>query len=146
LVILMQDNLGPVQVQATGDFAQTNDCASASYARPYCSFNVTFTPTAAGTRNGNLAITYNLNPPQGSPSTLNIPLSGVGVGTFPPIAPRPGRGPRPTGSQTIHAISVHGPQDGTSASLARNRRRRKLSPAARRKQMELEDLQEKGVH
>jgi hypothetical protein len=38
----------------TGDFAQTNDCGASLGPLSFCTFHVTFTPTAAGTRTGTL--------------------------------------------------------------------------------------------
>jgi hypothetical protein len=44
--------------QVTGDFSQTNNCSSAGLRYGYsCVYNVTFNPTASGTRTGTLAIT-----------------------------------------------------------------------------------------
>jgi hypothetical protein len=57
-----------------GDFAQTNDCLSSLAPGANCSFNVTFTPTAAGSRSASLAITDNAG---GSPQTVS--LTGTGV-------------------------------------------------------------------
>jgi hypothetical protein len=43
-------------VTAAGDFAQTNNCAAVA-AGASCTVQVTFTPTATGTRNGTIAVT-----------------------------------------------------------------------------------------
>jgi hypothetical protein len=58
----------------SGDFAQTNNCGSAVGAGANCTINVTFTPSAAGSRNGSLVITDNAS---GSPQTVS--LTGTGV-------------------------------------------------------------------
>jgi hypothetical protein len=63
-------------VAATGDFAQTNTCATSIPAGASCTVNVTFTPTATGTRTGTLTITGNAS---NNPTT--IALSGTGAGT-----------------------------------------------------------------
>jgi ASPM-SPD-2-Hydin domain-containing protein/HYDIN/CFA65/VesB family protein len=60
-------------VAVTGDFAITNGCATVAAAGGTCAINVTFTPTAAGTRTGTLTITDNS---VGSPRTLQ--LTGAG--------------------------------------------------------------------
>jgi hypothetical protein len=60
---------------ASGDFAQTNTCASSVRAGASCTVSVTFTPTASGTRTG--TITINDNAP-GSPQTVS--LTGTGTG------------------------------------------------------------------
>jgi len=57
-----------------GDFSQTNTCGSLVAAGGSCTINVTFTPTAAGTRNASLFVSDDAS---GSPQTL--PLSGTGT-------------------------------------------------------------------
>ncbi len=60
-------------IAVSGDFAQTNDCASLA-ASASCTFNVTFTPTAGGARTGILTIDSN------DPSSPQIvALSGTGI-------------------------------------------------------------------
>ncbi|HEY6766006.1 MAG TPA: choice-of-anchor D domain-containing protein [Candidatus Sulfotelmatobacter sp.] len=66
-------------IQATGDFAETNDCSSTLAASSSCTISVTFTPTAAGTRAGTLTINDDA---LGNPQT--VPLAGIGTAT--PIA------------------------------------------------------------
>jgi len=61
-------------IQSTGDYAQTNTCPAALAAGFSCTINVTFTPTAYGTRNGTLTISDNA---QGSPQVVN--LAGAGA-------------------------------------------------------------------
>ncbi len=65
-------------VAATGDFAQTNNCAGTLAANAACTVNVTFTPTATGTRTGTLSVTDNAN---GSPHQVALSGSGVTAGT-----------------------------------------------------------------
>src|SRR6185437_7504677 len=62
-------------IWVTGDFSQTNNCAPpfGPFTGPFCTINVTFTPTAIGPRSGSLIISSN----QG---TLAIPLSGSASG------------------------------------------------------------------
>ena len=57
-----------------GDFTQSNTCASTIAAGSSCTVNVTFTPTAAGTRTANLTFTDN---GPGSPQVAS--LGGIGA-------------------------------------------------------------------
>src|ERR1019366_7730185 len=75
-VILRNSGNAPLTVgtlQITGDFAQVNNCPTSLAAYSSCTIDVTFAPTASGSRNGSLTISDNA---QGSPQTVN--LSGVG--------------------------------------------------------------------
>src|SRR5260370_1860398 len=70
---------GPLRIislSATGDFSETDSCTSSSplAVRSTCTANVTFTPTAAGSRAGGLSIANcaNILP-------AIIPLSGTGI-------------------------------------------------------------------
>jgi parallel beta-helix repeat protein len=60
-------------IGTTGDFAQTNTCGSSIAAGASCTVSVTFTPTASGTRTGNLTITSNA-----SNSPTIVALTGTG--------------------------------------------------------------------
>jgi hypothetical protein len=63
-----------------GDFAQTNNCPATLATNQSCTLNVTFTPTAAGSRSAMLVITDNAaNSPQ------NVSLSGTGQAAGAPI-------------------------------------------------------------
>ncbi len=64
--------LGTIQI--TGDFIQVNNCPGSLAANASCTINITFTPTASGTRSGSLTISDNA---AGSPQTVN--LSGTGA-------------------------------------------------------------------
>jgi len=66
-------------IAVSGDFAQTNSCGTSVAASANCQINVTFTPTAIGTRTGSVTIT---DKAAGSPH--NVSLSGTGV---PPATP-----------------------------------------------------------
>jgi pimeloyl-ACP methyl ester carboxylesterase len=61
-------------IVASGDFAQTNTCGGGIPGGSSCIINVTFTPTATGTRTGLITITDNA---AGSPQTVG--LTGTGV-------------------------------------------------------------------
>src|SRR5271170_2834399 len=65
--------LAITSVVASGDFAETNTCGISLAASANCAISVTFTPTAAGTRNGSLTITDNAG---NSPQT--VVLNGTG--------------------------------------------------------------------
>jgi hypothetical protein len=60
-------------IQVTGDYSQTNNCPSALAAGSGCTFNITFAPTATGTRNGALTLTDSVS---GSPQTVIFTGSG----------------------------------------------------------------------
>ena len=68
-------------ISASGDFAQTNTCGNSVAVGANCIINVTFTPSAGGTRNG--ALTISDDAPD-SPQVAT--LAGVGqdfsIGTF----------------------------------------------------------------
>lgn len=76
-IVMLSNNgnqtLNVSSVSVSGDFSQTNRCPAALAAGSSCSINVTFTPTASGTRNGSLTFTDNA---ANSPQT--VPLSGMG--------------------------------------------------------------------
>jgi N-acetylneuraminic acid mutarotase len=61
-------------IASSGDYSQTNTCPASITAGQNCAITITFTPTAAGTRNG--AVTLKDNSP-GSP-TQTISLTGTG--------------------------------------------------------------------
>ncbi|MEV8511840.1 choice-of-anchor D domain-containing protein [Dactylosporangium sp. NPDC051484] len=62
-------------VTTSGDFSQTNNCGSVAVGAS-CVVNVSFRPTASGTRSGTLTVTSNAS---NSPATVE--LSGTGAGT-----------------------------------------------------------------
>jgi hypothetical protein len=64
-------------VAATGDFSQTNNCATVAVGAS-CAVTVTFTPTTGGTRTGTLTITSNAN---NSPTTVSLTGSGIDSST-----------------------------------------------------------------
>ena len=66
--------LNIVNIATTGDFGQTNQCPSTLNAGQKCVIEVTFSPTAQGTRTGTLAVTD--NSPNGLPQ--NVGLTGTG--------------------------------------------------------------------
>jgi hypothetical protein len=59
------ETLTITSIVPSGDFTQMNNCGTSVAAGASCTINVTFTPTATGTRSGSLAITDNApNSPQ----------------------------------------------------------------------------------
>ncbi|MDX6390607.1 MAG: hypothetical protein QOJ73_1670, partial [Streptosporangiaceae bacterium] len=64
-------------VAVTGDFSQTNNCASIAVGGS-CTVTVTFKPTASGTRTGTLTVTSNAN---NSPTAVTLSGSGIGSTT-----------------------------------------------------------------
>lgn len=66
--------LNITSITASSDFQQTNTCASSMSAGAKCTISVTFTPTAIGTRTGDITIADNA---AGSPQSVT--LSGVGT-------------------------------------------------------------------
>ena len=71
-------------ITASGDFAQTDTCGSSVAAGAKCSINVTFKPTAPGTRTGALRVTDNTS---GSPQTVNLTGTGVAGTTTASLLP-----------------------------------------------------------
>jgi endoglucanase Acf2 len=68
-------------IAVTGDFSQTNNCGASLAANAGCAINVSFKPTAAGSRTGTLTVSDNAS---SNPQTAS--LSGTGV-TQGPAAP-----------------------------------------------------------
>ena len=77
-VILANSGTGPLtitNISAVGDFSETDNCVGVlAVNQKNCQVNVTFRPTAAGSRTGSLLITDDAS---GSPQS--IPLSGLGI-------------------------------------------------------------------
>jgi hypothetical protein len=67
-------------VTASGDFTQTNNCASVTVGAS-CTVTVSFKPTASGTRSGSVTVTGNANN-----SPLTVALSGSGIGATTNVA------------------------------------------------------------
>jgi len=76
-ITLTNARSGPVpivDIRARGDFAQTNDCPASLPGGSSCTVSVTFTPTEAGQREGELVVT---NLEDGLEMTL--PLTGLAI-------------------------------------------------------------------
>jgi hypothetical protein len=62
-------------ITTSGDYAKSSNCASSLAAHTYCTINVTFAPTASGTRSGTLTVTDNA---AGSPHSVTLTGNGLG--------------------------------------------------------------------
>ena len=69
-------------ISTSGDFSQTNTCGSSVAANASCTINVTFKPTAIGTRTGAVTVTDNA-----SPATQTVSLTGTGTAPAVTISP-----------------------------------------------------------
>ena len=105
-------------IATTGDFSQTNTCGTSIAANSSCTISVKFTPTAAGTRTGNLTITA-------SGIANTVPLSGTGV------APGPVLNPSPTSLSFPSTIVGNSRRRRPSRSPTRARPRRPSRPSRR---------------
>jgi hypothetical protein len=110
--------LNIASIAASGDFAQVNNCPRLVLAPgASCQIGVTFTPTAAGARNGTLSITDNAF---GSPH--QIPLAGTGTqlpGAAPLVSLTPSSlafGGQPVGSAS--AVQIVTLSNAGTAALA----------------------------
>lgn len=103
------DAPGLPTLTVTGDFSETDDCASGVPAGSKCDVNVVFTPTAGGTRNGVLTFAFG-----GSISPVTVPLTGVGTAPAVTLSPTSlSFGVQPTGT-TSAAQQVTITNSGTS--------------------------------
>ena len=68
------DDLSIIEVSATGDYSETDDCVSSSplAAGAMCTITVTFQPTQVGIRNGQVRMTNSFTHP------VSFWLTGVG--------------------------------------------------------------------
>jgi hypothetical protein len=72
----LQGTISLSSIAASGDFSETNNCGGGLASLGNCTINVTFTPTAMGTRAGTVTITDN-----GPDGQQSISLAGTGTGT-----------------------------------------------------------------
>lgn len=93
-------------ITASGDFGQSNNCGSSVLPGNSCVINVTFTPTAAGSRTGTLTVTDNA---PGSPQTVS--LSGTGTDFSITVASGSSSGASVTAGQTgSYTLTLGGSQ------------------------------------
>ncbi|HET9281327.1 MAG TPA: choice-of-anchor D domain-containing protein [Candidatus Angelobacter sp.] len=85
IVTLTNSGDGPLTISAitaSGDFTQTNACGSTLAAGANCTINVTFTPSATGSRSGSLSLNSN-----SSAAVSPISLAGTGVAPLAALSP-----------------------------------------------------------
>jgi hypothetical protein len=73
--------LSVTRVNASGDFAENDNCSTPLPPGTGCDINISFSPTATGSRKGVLTVSSNAS---GSPQS--IPLAGVGIAGMPGVA------------------------------------------------------------
>jgi hypothetical protein len=74
LANLGSSNLVVTSLQSSGDFTETDTCVGTVSAASTCNINITFTPSATGTRNGTITIADNA---AGSPQSFAV--TGIGA-------------------------------------------------------------------
>ena len=67
-------NLQISVITNTGDFSNSSNCSAPIAPSSSCTISITFTPTAAGVRNGSVVITSNAN---GSPQSISVTGTGT---------------------------------------------------------------------
>ena len=83
IVTLTNTGLIPIDISninIDGDFSQTNNCGATLEAGTSCQFEVIFSPTATGIRNGSLSV-------ETSAGLLSVNLTGIGI--EPAVVPNP---------------------------------------------------------
>jgi len=94
-----------------GDFAETNTCGSSVAAGANCTINVTFTPTAGGTRTGTVTITDNAS---GSAQTVSLTGTGEDFTVAPPSGGSTSATVSPGQTATYNlSLAWTGPLNGT---------------------------------
>jgi Abnormal spindle-like microcephaly-assoc'd, ASPM-SPD-2-Hydin len=104
--------LTPTAITITGDFGETDNCTGTTInAGAACSIQVSFTPTQAGTRTGQVTISANV-----SGSSLTVALSGTGQapGNFQVTPPKVSFGQVEVGT-TSSALQVTVTNSGAAA-------------------------------
>ena len=116
-VVLTNSGTGSLTIsslQTTGDFAQTNGCTTAIAAGSTCSMQITFTPTALGTRTG--VLTINDSAP-GTPHTMS--LTGTGASLALGVAAGGSNSATiQAGGTASYSLSIGGAAYGGTASLS----------------------------
>jgi N-acetylneuraminic acid mutarotase len=98
-------------IASSGDFSESNTCPTTLNAGQNCTITVTFTPTAAGTRNG--AVTLKDNCPGSASQT--IALTGVGTTNAMTLLPNSLNFPPQTPGTSSQPMSITLYNDGTAA-------------------------------
>jgi hypothetical protein len=107
--------LQELAIQQSGDFSETNNCGTSLRAFGTCQLQVTFTPTAGGSRSGTVTITDNAS---NGPQTIS--LTGTGIESI-GLAIAQGGSASATvsaGSSATYSLSIGGQGMSGTASLA----------------------------
>lgn len=88
--------LSLTSITASGDFGQTNNCASSLAINASCTITVTFTPATTGTRSGSITLVDNA-----AGGTQSVPLTGTGIAPAVSLSPAS----LSFGNQTVGATS-----------------------------------------
>lgn len=105
--------LAIASIAASGDFAQTNTCASSLAAAGKCTISVTFTPSATGSRAGTLTVTDSA---AGSPQTAALAGTGQDL-TIAPAGTSSSSATVTAGSAAQYSLSFS-PAGGFSGTVA----------------------------
>ena len=100
-------------VTVTGDFAQTNTCGTSVVASAKCTFSITFTPSATGTRTGVVTVTDSAAK---SPQKINLTGTGQSGSTLTSITLSPGSGLVSVGG-TLQLTATGNYSDGSTQNL-----------------------------
>src|SRR5437667_184648 len=90
-------------IVASGDFAQTNNCGGSLAVGGNCAINVTFSPTASGTRTGSLRATDNTS---GSPQTVSLTGAGSSIAADFSLSVAPTSGTITAGQSATFTLNV----------------------------------------
>src|SRR5256884_401020 len=90
-------------ILASGDFAQTNNCGGSLAVGGNCAINVTFSPTASGTRTGSLRATDNTS---GSPQTVSLTGAGSSIAADFSLSVAPTSGTITAGQSATFTLNV----------------------------------------
>lgn len=101
-------------IVASGDFSQTNDCGATLAAGVSCTVNVTFKPTASGTRTGAITITDSA---AGSPHTVNLTGTGSNAAVDFTLSSSPASATVTAGRSATYTVSI-GASGGFSQAVA----------------------------
>jgi parallel beta-helix repeat protein len=102
-------------IATSGDFAQTNTCGSSIAANGSCAVSVTFTPTATGTRTGNLTVNAG-----GVTNTVSLTGTGTAPGPVLNAAPASLSFARTVVGSTAAAQTVTVTNSGTTTATVSN--------------------------
>ena len=90
-------------ISTSGDFAETDNCGSSVAVGGNCAINVTFSPTASGTRTGSLRATDNTS---GSPQTVSLTGAGSSIAADFSLSVAPTSGTITAGQSATFTLNV----------------------------------------